>query len=173
MHRVPHVLRGLPRDQYQRGRGLADLPASAGNRRALYLSEMHRLSHVLPGGRLHRRNRHRPLAGPAAAGSVDGESKMAADAMNAVPAVEERSLTSFEMTENTYDIKRHHCHFERSEKSFFKRLERLEPMKSLERGFHATHPQGLFRQVGLPHRLHRTRRRISPAPDRALPAALG
>src|SRR5581483_3609501 len=131
MHRVPHVLRGLPRDQYQRGRGLADLPASAGNRRALYLSEMHRLSHVLPGGRLHRRNRHRPLAGPAAAGSVDGESKMAADAMNAVPAVKEGSVRSLELTENTYDIKRTNFLFERSEKSFFKRVERLKPRKWL------------------------------------------
>jgi hypothetical protein len=62
---MPHVLRGVPGDQHQRSGGFVDFPASFRDRRALYLSEMHSVSHVLPGGRFHRRSRYRQIAGSA------------------------------------------------------------------------------------------------------------
>src|SRR6266498_4371524 len=130
---MPHVLCRLPRDQHQRGGGLADVAAFAGNRRALHLSEVHRLSDVLPRGRLDRRSRHRTLAGPATAGSLDGKPKMATTVTFAT-WIKEGFLASLEMTNKLFRRGAPpSCHLERSEGSY--RLELFERLARLERSF--------------------------------------
>src|SRR6266536_1344214 len=97
---MPHVLCRLPRDQHQRGGRLADLAEFAGN----------------------RRSRHRTLARPAAAGSLDGEPKMATTVTLAT-WIKERFLASLEMTNKLFcHGAPPSCHLERSERSY--RLER-------------------------------------------------
>ena len=83
----------------------------------MHLSEVHRLFDVLPRGRVHRRNRHRTLARPATAGSLDGEPKMATTVTFAT-WIKEGFLASLEMTNKLF------CrgappsgHLERSERS--------------------------------------------------------
>ena len=67
LHRVPHVLRGLPRDRPQRGDDRSRSAAPLRDRhRPLSLPRLHGLPHVLPGPRLHRRGGERPLPGAAA-----------------------------------------------------------------------------------------------------------
>jgi hypothetical protein len=74
---MPHVLRSVPGDQHQRRRGFVHVTASPGNRRPLYLSEVHGVSHVLSRGRFHRRSRHRQIVGSASTRGVDGRAEMA------------------------------------------------------------------------------------------------
>src|SRR5947208_8956766 len=64
---MPHVLHRLPRARHQRGLCRAGAVAPHRDRpRRLHLSRLHRLPDVLPGGRLDRRGRDRPLDGAAA-----------------------------------------------------------------------------------------------------------
>ncbi len=74
---MPHVLRGLPGDQYQRGGGFIHVAASARNRRALHLSEVHGMPYVLSRGGFHRRSRHRQITGTTSTRCLDGRSEMA------------------------------------------------------------------------------------------------
>ena len=79
---MPLVLCGLPRDQYQRSRRLADVAAFVGDRRALHLSEVHGVLDVLSGRRIHCRGGYRQIARSPTAGSLDREAKVAAITLN-------------------------------------------------------------------------------------------
>src|SRR5215475_7465587 len=75
---MSHVLCGVSRDQHQRRRRFTDIEASFGDRRSVYLSEVHGLSHVLSCGGFYRRNCYRQVSGSTSSRGVDGKSTMAA-----------------------------------------------------------------------------------------------